>query len=177
MSHLNADKSSLAKRPLLTHAMRFMAGPVCVVTAGLGNERTGATVTTAHSLSVDPEMMVVSINVNSSTYTAIATHRHFCVNILAADQREIADRFAGRGGLKGVARYDGAEWHTLKSGALGLDGALAVIDCTVDEMLMRHSHALILGRVEAIELGGDGHSLIYRSGKYGAYSEPVHWSR
>ncbi|RWB37917.1 MAG: hypothetical protein EOQ44_32270 [Mesorhizobium sp.] len=46
----------------LKFAMRHLAGAVSVVTAGIGDERTGATVTTAHSLSVDPEVMVVSIN-------------------------------------------------------------------------------------------------------------------
>ena len=46
----------------LKFAMRHLAGAVSVVTAGIGDERTGATVTTAHSLSVEPEVMVVSIN-------------------------------------------------------------------------------------------------------------------
>lgn len=85
----------------LKSAMRHLAGAVSVVTAGIGDERTGATVTTAHSLSVEPEVMVVSINLNSSTWAAIRRHRHFCVNVLRADQIAIADRFAGRDDLKG----------------------------------------------------------------------------
>ncbi|ESY10705.1 hypothetical protein X750_32085 [Mesorhizobium sp. LNJC394B00] len=51
--------------------MRHLAGAVSVVTAGIGDERTGATITTAHSLSVEPEVMVVSINLSSSTWAAI----------------------------------------------------------------------------------------------------------
>jgi flavin reductase (DIM6/NTAB) family NADH-FMN oxidoreductase RutF len=158
------------RRPFLTDAMRLMAGPVCVVTAGRGEDRTGATVTTAHSLSVEPEAMVVSINLRSSTYGAISRYRHYCVNILSAEQQEIADRFAGRGGIKGAARYEGAHWIPTATGALALDGALASIDCSVEDILIRHSHALILGRVEAVVLGRDRASLIYRAGRYGSHA-------
>ncbi|RWD26497.1 MAG: flavin reductase [Mesorhizobium sp.] len=74
--------------------------------------------------------MVVSINLNSSTWAAINQHRHFCVNVLRADQMAIAERFAGRGGLKGSARYEGASWSALATGALALEDSLAAVDCT-----------------------------------------------
>ncbi len=161
-------------RPALPKAMRLVAGPVSVVTAGVGTERTGATVTTAHSLSVEPEVMVVSINRSSSTFTAIAEHRHFCINVLAVDQSATADRFAGRGGIKGPARYDGARWRKLETGALALEDALTSIDCIVEDIILRHSHALILGRVQAIVIGEAGRPpLLYRDGRYGSYSDTV----
>jgi flavin reductase (DIM6/NTAB) family NADH-FMN oxidoreductase RutF len=150
-------------------AMRRMTGPVCVITAGLGAQRTGATVTTAHSLSMDPEIMAVSINKSSSTYTAIVDHRAFCVNLLAADQLNVADRFSGRGGMKGPQRYEGAQWLTLESGAAALAGALASVDCVVEEIVVRHSHAVILGAVREVVLGAPTHGLVYRAGVYGAH--------
>ena len=61
-----------------------------VVTAGVGADRTGATVTSAQSLSMEPETMVVSINLASSTWAAIHRYGHFCVNVLGADQRDVA---------------------------------------------------------------------------------------
>src|SRR5689334_12366854 len=160
------------RRPALTEAMRVMTGPVCVVTAGRGDDRTGATVTTAHSLSVEPEVMVVSINLTSSTYTAIARYKHYCVNILGAEHHDIADRFAGKGGLKGLARYEGASWYPTVTGALALEGALASIDCDVEDILVRHSHALILGRVQAVTIGEQQASLVYRAGRYGSHGGP-----
>ncbi|MER9731727.1 flavin reductase family protein [Mesorhizobium sp. M0217] len=152
----------------LKFAMRHLAGAVSVVTAGIGDERTGATITTAHSLPVEPEVMVVSINLSSSTWAAISRHGHFCVNVLRADQIAIADRFAGRGGLKGQARYEGARWSTLASGALALEGALAAVDCTVEDTIIRHSHALILGTVRHVVSGELGPALIYHRGAYGS---------
>lgn len=152
----------------LRQAMRLAAGAVSVVTAGLDEARTGATVTTAQSLSTEPETMLVSINLTSSTYAAIERFRHFCVNLLSAEQVDIANRFSGFSGAKGVERYEGASWTTLETGAGALDGALSSIDCEVEEIVPRHSHALILGRVRAVVLR-PGPALLYRNGTYSTF--------
>jgi flavin reductase (DIM6/NTAB) family NADH-FMN oxidoreductase RutF len=147
-------------------ALRSLGGGVSVITAGRGEDRTGATVTSATGLSMDPPTMIVNINKSSSTWPAIERHGHYCVNILAVGQQEIANRFAGIGGVKGTARYEGAEWTTLVSGAPVLANALAAIDCEVEEIIERHSHAIILGRAVAV-LSGEGESLVYHNGSYG----------
>lgn len=152
-------------------AMRHLVGGVSVVTAGIGEDRTGATVTSAHSLAMDPETMLVSINLSSSTWPVIRRHGHFCVNILASHQQAVADRFAGRGGAKGAARYEGAEWLTLATGAGVLVGALASVDCLVEHVVERHSHALVFGAVQAVVTAG-GPALVYSHGAYGAYGVP-----
>ncbi|KQT86103.1 flavin reductase family protein [Aurantimonas sp. Leaf443] len=155
--------------PGLKRAMRQLVGAVCVVTAGREGARTGATVTSAHSLSVDPETMLVSINRSSSTWPVIAATGAFCVNLLAADQQDVADRFAGRGGLKGEQRYEGADWRALATGSGALVGALASIDCEVDHVVERYSHALIFGAVRAVVLGETRPALLYAQGRYGAF--------
>lgn len=167
----DANASPVIENAGLKQAMRHLVGGVAVVTAGIGDDRTGATVTSAHSLSMEPETMLVSINMSSSTWPAIQRHGHFCINLLAAGQRDVADRFAGRGGLKGAARYEGARWSVLETGALALNGALASIDCDVDHILQRHSHALIFGAVRAVVTGG-GPALVYSHGTYGVYGGP-----
>lgn len=153
----------------LKEAMRRLIGGVVVVTAGLGEERTGLTATSAVSLSMEPPTMLVAVNRAASSYPVIAKRRHFCVNVLHADQAEVATRFAGRGGLRGSDRYEGADWVTMGSGALGLVGALANIDCDVEEIIERHSHAIVLGAVRNVqgELG-DGQGLVYGHGRFGS---------
>jgi flavin reductase (DIM6/NTAB) family NADH-FMN oxidoreductase RutF len=158
----------------LKAAMRHLAGGVCVVTAGLGEARTGATVTTAHSLAVDPATMLVSINLSSSTWPAIRRFGHYCVNVLAAEQQGVAERFAGRGGVKGADRYLGAEWTVLETGAGVLVGALASIDCEVEHVVERHSHALVFGAVRAVATSNGGDALLY---SHGQYSRNVHPDR
>jgi len=118
----------------LRRAMRQMAGGVSVITAGAGDERTGLTAITARSLSIDPPRMLVCVSASASTWPVIRKYRHFAVNMLAAHQRQIAERFAGCGGVKGVDRYSDATWTPLASGASGLACALAVVDCRVEEI-------------------------------------------
>lgn len=153
----------------LKDAMRRLIGGVAVITAGLGDERTGLTATSAVSLSMDPPTMLITVNRASSSWPVIAKRRHFCVNILHAGQEAVAARFAGAHGAKGAARYEGAEWVTMGSGALGLVGALANIDCDVEEVIERHSHAIVLGAVRDVrgELG-DGEGLVYGHGRFGS---------
>ncbi len=150
-------------------AMRNLAGGVSVVTAGIDEDRTGATVTSATALSMDPPTMIVNINLNSSTFAVIDRYRHFCVNILSQEQQAVAERFSGFGGIKGADRYEGASWTTLASGAPALVSALAAIDCEVDEVIVRHSHAIILGRILSVT-ADKGHSLVYSQGRYSRLS-------
>jgi flavin reductase (DIM6/NTAB) family NADH-FMN oxidoreductase RutF len=153
----------------LKHAMRGLPAAVSVVTAGTGDDRTGATVTSVASFSMAPPTMMVSLNRSSSTWLAVQRYGHFCINVLRADQRAVAERFAGRDGLRGPHRYAEATWAPLATGALALEGALASIDCELEEAFERHSHALVLGRVSAITLG-TGAALLYGDGRYGTFA-------
>ena len=152
----------------LRDAMRHLVGGVSVITAGVGDDRTGLTVTSVISLSVAPPTMLFCINRDASAWPVIRRHRHFCVNILAEHHRAVADRFAGRGGVKGVARYAGARWQALATGALALEDALAVIDSEVEETIERHSHAIVIGAAKALRVG-DGDALAHQHGQYGTY--------
>jgi flavin reductase (DIM6/NTAB) family NADH-FMN oxidoreductase RutF len=154
--------------PSLRDAMRLVAGGVSVITAGEGDERTGLTVTTAVSLAVDPPTMIICVNREASAWPVIRHYGHYCVNVLSADQQHVADRFAGKGGVKGVERYHNASWRNLFTGALALEGALASIDCEVEEFIDRHSHSIVIGAVRGIRVN-PGRPLLYAQGGYGAF--------
>jgi flavin reductase (DIM6/NTAB) family NADH-FMN oxidoreductase RutF len=162
----NPLETQLTHPDQLKSAMRNFAGGVSVITAGSGDQRNGATVTSATALSMDPASMLISINRSSSIWPVISRFNHFCVNILSAQQQDIASRFAGVGGLKGVQRYSNASWSTLESGAAVLEGALASIDCAVEDVIERHTHAIVIGRVVAL-VTGQGEPLVYHNGHYG----------
>ena len=147
-------------------AMRHLVGGVSVITAGSGETRTGLTVTSAISLSLDPPTMLVCVNRNASAWPVIQRERHYCVNILDSRHQHLADRFAGRSGLSGAARYEGARWRQFATGAWGLEDALAVVDCSVEEIIERHSHGIIIGAVKWVHLGGGSDALLYGHGSY-----------
>jgi flavin reductase (DIM6/NTAB) family NADH-FMN oxidoreductase RutF len=147
-------------------AMRRLTGGVSVITAGRGKDISGMTVTSVTSLSVEPAALIVSVNRAASSWPLIRRHGFFGVNILNADQIDIAERFAGKDGLKGAERFAGARWFTRASGVPLLSGALAAIDCEVEEVVERHSHAIVIGRVLDLQVSPRSAALAYWHGQY-----------
>ena len=147
-------------------AMRQLVGGVSVITVGRGNDISGMTVSSLSSLSVDPPSLIVGVNRNASSWPLLERERVFGVNILAASQLDIAERFAGKGGLKGAERFAGAEWRRRATGVPLLVGALASIDCEVEEIIERHSHGIVIGRVVHLDVAPQAAALAYWQGAY-----------
>jgi flavin reductase (DIM6/NTAB) family NADH-FMN oxidoreductase RutF len=173
---MNSAVRNIAIDPVVTTddfrgAMRHLAGGVSVITAGRGKNISGMTVTSVSSLSVEPPALIVSINRASSSWPLVKRYGFFGVNILTSDQVEIAERFTGKGGLKGADRFAGAEWTTRASGVPLLMGALAAIDCEVEDIVERHSHAILIGRVLDLQLSGRTAALAYWQGRYVAIDQ------
>lgn len=145
--------------------MRRLAGGVSIITAGHGNDITGMTVTSLTSLSATPPRLLVSINRQASSFALIERHRLFGVNILGSDQHGVADRFSNAR-LKGGQRFDGIEWFPGASGVPLLGHSLAVIECQVEEIIVRHSHGIIVGSLLNFELSPRLSGLVYWNGQY-----------
>lgn len=147
-------------------AMRKLTGGVSVVTAGRGEDISGMTVTSVSSLSVSPPALIVSINRSASSWPLLKRYGFFGVNILTSDQLDIAERFAGKDSVKGAARFAAGRWITRASGVPLLAGALAAIDCEVEEAIERYSHAIVIGRVLHAEVSARQAALAYWHGQY-----------
>jgi flavin reductase (DIM6/NTAB) family NADH-FMN oxidoreductase RutF len=91
------------------------------------------------------------------------------VNVLGRKHLELSQRFDGKDGAKGEARYSGGDWITSVTGAPILADAIVALDCTVEEQLERHSHAIIIGRVQAVSTIKEEDVLVYLRGGYGAH--------
>jgi flavin reductase (DIM6/NTAB) family NADH-FMN oxidoreductase RutF len=164
---LDRDVSSADFR----RAMRHLAGGVSVITVGRGKDITGMTVTSVTSLSVDPPTLIVSINRESSSWPMLKRYGFFGVNILTADQVDIADRFTSKSGLTGADRFAGSQWITRASGVPLLAGALAAVDCEVEEIVERHSHGIVIGRVLDMQVSTRTAALAYWQGQYVAIDQ------
>jgi len=147
-------------------AMRRLTGGISVITAGIGWDISGMTVTSVSSLSIDPPALIVSINREASSWPLIRRYGFFGVNILTSEQIDIAERFAGKDGLKGAERFADAHWTTRISGVPLLTDALAVIDCEVEDAVERHSHAIVIGRVLDVMVSPRTAALAYWQGQY-----------
>ena len=80
---------------------------------GLPTAHTG---TAVFSRSVNPERIVISTSRESSLYPLLREHGLFGPNVLSADQQHVADRFAGRGGVKGEERYQAPNGRSRRAG-------------------------------------------------------------
>ena len=153
------------------NAMRQLTGGVSVITAGKGRDISGMTVTSVSSLSVEPASLIVSLNRESSSWSLVKRYGFFGVNILTSDQVDIAERFTGKGGLKGADRFAGAGWTTRASGVPLLEDALAAIDCEVEDVVERHSHVIVIGRVLDVAVSARTAALAYWQGRYVAIDQ------
>ncbi len=145
-------------------AMRELVSGVAIVAAGQGAARNGCTATSLCSLSLDPPSLIVCLARASATLKTIRREGVFGISLLAETHADLADRFAGRSGLLGAARFEGCDVTALSTGAPLLQGAVAMIDCEVEEAIERHTHAIVIGRVVAAKAAG-GRPLLHWRGR------------
>ena len=147
-------------------AMRAFVGNCSLITTGSGAAATGLIVTSAISLSTEPPLLLACINRSSSSWPVLKETGIFGWSSLGAAHQPVAERFSGFGGIKGPARYEGADWETAVTGSRLLVGAPTAFDCTVEEMIDRATHSILIGRVQAIRTTPDAGALIYWNGAY-----------
>jgi flavin reductase (DIM6/NTAB) family NADH-FMN oxidoreductase RutF/DNA-binding GntR family transcriptional regulator len=140
----------------------FMSGVVVIPSTG-GELPPGVTVSAVSSLSMDPPMLLACLNTASRTQEAVGRSGVFAVNILAQHQGELAARFA-RSGLPD--KFDGVGYRRGATGVPLLDGALAVVECRVIEVVTGGTHRVFLGRVQHAE-ATEGSPLAYFRGRFG----------
>src|SRR5271157_1049853 len=148
------------------HAMRALSSGVAIVACGEGGARVGCTVTSLASLSLTPPTLFICLARSSSTFAGLREAGAFSVNLLAARHEALAHRFSGRGGIHGPRRFEDARWITLATGAPILADAPAAFDCLIEEVIERHSHAIVLGAVVSLRDGPVESALAHWRGEY-----------
>ena len=150
-----------AMREMLGH---FASGGV-VVTAWAGSSLLGLTWQSFASLWLDPPLVSFAPARTASTWPRIRDTGAFCVNVLAADHRELSIGFARSG--TAVDKFAGVGWCAAPSGAPVLDGVSAWIDCTLWAEHDGGDHTIAVGRV--LDLGADPSRLplLFYRGGYG----------
>jgi flavin reductase (DIM6/NTAB) family NADH-FMN oxidoreductase RutF len=166
-----APEATPAGPDAFREAMRAFVGNVSVITTGMGEEATGLVVTSAISLSTEPPLILACVNLSSSTAPVLRRAGCFGLSSLGAAHRGVAERFAGKGGVKGPARYEGAEWVTGPTGARLLAGAPAAFDARVEEIIERATHMIVIGRVVEVRTTSGAGALAYWHGAYRPLAE------
>ena len=128
-------------------AMRRFATGVTVVTSLKDGEPRGVTVSAFASVSLEPPSVLICINREARSYLFISTSKIFCVNILSAQQEQLARRFSGK--LR-ENQFEGVDYFVDQTGAAVLRGSLAHLDCEVTGEHHEGSHSIFIGKVLSV---------------------------
>ena len=140
---------------------RFATG-VAIVTCGGPGGPSGLTTNAVTSLSLDPLLLLVCFDNRSRTLAAVRGAGRFAVNMLRAEQEELASAFASK--REQHEKFEGAV-HRIAHGVPVLDDALAWLACDVHELLPGGDHTIGVGRVTAAwSSPDDGAPLLFYGG-------------
>jgi flavin reductase (DIM6/NTAB) family NADH-FMN oxidoreductase RutF len=132
-------------------AMSRFATGVTVVTTIYCGQLYGLTVSAFCSISLDPLLVMVSLQQSSQTLGFIDRSGCFAVNVLAAQQQPLAVRFASRDRqskiFHDIPHHRGGRMREV---AL-FDEALACLECRVADRYPGGDHVLLLGQVMALK--------------------------
>ncbi len=148
-------------------AMALFPTGVTVVTSGHGERTEGMTANAVISVSLEPMLFLVSVHKAARLNPRIKEEGYYAASILAADQEGLSRLFASperSSGLPAVNSLGGGYGVT---GAPLAMGALAAIECELEEVYPGGDHELFLGRVVAVHMGDARKGpLVFHEGTY-----------
>lgn len=137
---------------------RFATG-VTVVTTEMDGEIHGMTANAFISVSLDPPLVLVSVNQRATMHRFLSETKRYGVSVLSEEQAALSDHFAGRP-VEGV-HLD----FVVKHGVPLIEGAIARLVARVVDMHPAGDHTLFIAHVEHLEWT-DGKPLLFFGGKY-----------
>ncbi len=146
-------------------ALRHLVGQVSVITVSGAGGETGLTLTSASALSTAPPMLIACINRAASAHAALRLGAVIGWQVLGAAQQSVAERFSGKGGVQGAARFDGAEWQ-VERGAKLLVGANMACAAQIESLSDHASHTVVIARILSLNSAPNAGTLAYRDGAY-----------
>ena len=150
-------------QPEFRMALGMFATGVTIVTARTAEgELMGLTANSFNSVSLDPPLVLWSLARAAASLPAFSTGSHYAINILAADQRDLARRFAARD----VDRFADVEFFEGVGGAPLLAGAAATFECFNRSRYEEGDHVIFVGEVEHCSHRAGASPLLFHGGKY-----------
>lgn len=143
-------------------AMGKFATGITVVTTELDSDIHGMTANAFISVSLNPPLVLVSIDKKASMHEKIKKTGRFTVSILNKDQQALSMHFSKQRLIESVVPY----FESL-GGQSVIKDALAAVSCRLYDTHPSGDHTLYIGEVEALKVGS-GKPLTYFEGKYNA---------
>jgi flavin reductase (DIM6/NTAB) family NADH-FMN oxidoreductase RutF len=155
---------ALDPRELRNTLGNFTTG-VCLVTALDGDRQAQAlTVNSFSSVSLDPPLVLWSLQNNSEVFDVFATPEHYAINVLSAEQEALSVRYA----QPGAHLLEPAHFTAGENGAPVIGGALAHFECELAATHEGGDHTIIVGRVTRFAADTTRAPLVFYRGGYRA---------
>ena len=153
---------SIDGRELRNALGRFATG-VCVITALDKDQRAlGMTANSFSSVSLDPALVLWSLQNNSEVFETFATPKVFGISVLAQEQMDLSNQYA----KKGDHLLSEDHYRIGRTGAPVIRDALVSFECRLEATHEGGDHLIIVGRVEEMNSRPDGNPLLFFSGAY-----------
>jgi len=140
---------------------QFATGVTVITTIGDNGAPVGMAVNSFASVSLDPPLVVWSINLNAPSLSAFRGHPSFAINIMCEQSKDLALNFARPSDNK----FADVAWSGGLDGVPVLDAASTVIQCRTDMRIPGGDHEMYLGRVFDFHKT-DKAPLIFHKGKF-----------
>ena len=141
---------------------QFATGVTIVTACAADGRLLGLTANSFNSVSLAPPLVLWSLSGQSSSMPGFQTATHYAINVLAADQRLLGERFS----RKGIDRFDGVAWRPGLTGAPVIDGAVAVFECRSRSQHVEGDHIIFVGEVEHCRRRVGAAPLVFHGGRF-----------
>jgi flavin reductase (DIM6/NTAB) family NADH-FMN oxidoreductase RutF len=144
-------------------ALGMFATGVTIVTARAADgTRVGLTANSVNSVALSPPLVLWSLARAAGSMPALSTGSHYTVNILAANQKKLAERFA----TKDIDRWAEVEFTEGLGGAPVLVGAAASFECFNRSRYDEGDHVIFVGEVERCTHNAGASPLLFHGGRF-----------
>ena len=143
----------------LREVMSSFPSGICVVTIEFERQRTGLTVGSLVSLSLEPPLVGFALGRQAQLHELLREAGEFGVSVLRGDQGALAQHFARS--VPPIALWTGVELRDDIAGPPLLADALGWLRCRVHAELPAGDHTFFVGEVVWTELGTPGPALVY----------------
>ncbi|WP_223461875.1 p-hydroxyphenylacetate 3-hydroxylase reductase component [Pseudomonas sp. GL-RE-19] len=159
---MSADLDTTFDTRAFRRALGNFATGVTVVTAATSSGRkVGVTANSFNSVSLDPPLVLWSIDKRSSSHEVFEEASHFAVNVLAADQIDLSNNFA----RPKDDRFAGIEYDPGEGGSPVFADCSARFHCEKFQQVDGGDHWIMIGKVVAFDDFGRS-PLLYHQGAY-----------
>ncbi|MGD0288442.1 MAG: flavin reductase family protein [Candidatus Binataceae bacterium] len=144
----------------------FATGVTVITTLNKAGQMHGLTANAFTSVSLEPPLLLISVDKKAESWPAFEESKVFTVNILADNQEALSRRFAVSGGNK----FEGVAYRIGANGAPILEGVLTYIECTLYAAYEGGDHSIYLGEIQQAEIR-EGKPLVFFRGGYRALGD------